>query len=475
MNMPASAAQTRLDVFEPLAADIQAQTPLRAAITRHDRAPEPGRVQALVQAATLPDAVLDQARATATMLVQALPAKGTRGAVEGLVREYDLSSQEGVALMCLAEALLRIPDSATRDALTRDKIGTGDWRGHVGQSASLFVNAATWDLVVTGRLTATAGEGGLGAALTRLIARGGEPVIRKGVDLAMRMMGEQFVTGQNIAEALGNARRLEARGFRYSYDMLGEAATTEADANRYYRDYETAIHAIGRAASGRGIYEGPGISIKLSALHPRYGRPQRARVMAELLPRMQALAALARRYDIGLNIDAEEADRLELSFDLLEVLCLDPALAGWSGIGFVVHAYQKRTLCAGLDRRTGPPHRPPDHAAAGEGCLLGQRDQARPGGWSRRVPGVHPQGAHRRVLPHLRAQAAGGPRRRVPAIRHPQRLYRRGDPRHGGRQLLRGAIRVPVPARHGRAAVRGGGRLQQAEPSLPHLLPGRHA
>jgi len=316
--------------------------PRWAAITPHDRAPEPGCVQALVQAATLPGATIGQARATATTLVEALRAKGTQGTVEGLIREYDLSSQEGVALMCLAEALLRIPDPATRDVLIRDKIGTGDWRGHVGHSSSLFVNAATCGLVVTGRLTATASEGGPGAALTRLIARGGEPVIRKGVDMAMRMMGEQFVTGQDIAEALGNAKRLEARGFRYSYDMLGEAAATAADAERYYRDCETAIHATGRAAAGRGIYEGPGISIKLSALHPRYSRLQRGPVMAELLPRVQALAALARHYDIGFNIDAEEAERLELSLDLLEALCFDPALTGWNGIGFVVQAYGKR-------------------------------------------------------------------------------------------------------------------------------------
>jgi RHH-type proline utilization regulon transcriptional repressor/proline dehydrogenase/delta 1-pyrroline-5-carboxylate dehydrogenase len=328
--------------FHAFASDIQSQTPLRAAITRHYREPEADCVAALVQAATLPPEVTERARATATRLVEALRTKGTRGAVEGLVREYDLSSQEGVALMCLAEALLRIPDTATRDALIRDKIGNGDWRGHVGHSPSLFVNAATWGLVVTGKLTSTASENGLGAALTRLIGRGGEPLIRRGVDMAMRMMGEQFVTGQTIAEALRNARKLEAKGYRYSYDMLGEAATTALDAERYYRDYEAAIHAIGQASAGRGLYDGPGISIKLSALHPRYTRLQRARIMAELLPRVRALAALARRYDIGLNIDAEEADRLELSLDLLEALCFDPALAGWNGIGFVVQAYQKR-------------------------------------------------------------------------------------------------------------------------------------
>ena len=189
--------------------------------------------------------------------------------------------------MCLAEALLRIPDAATRDALIRDKIATGDWRAHVGQSPSLFVNAATWGLVVTGRLTTTTSESSLGSALTRLIGRGGEPLIRKGTDLAMRMMGEQFVTGQTIAEALANSRKLEARGFRYSYDMLGEAATTAEDAARYYADYENAIHAIGKAAAGRGIYEGPGISIKLSALHPRYSRAKLDRVLGELLPRVK--------------------------------------------------------------------------------------------------------------------------------------------------------------------------------------------
>ncbi len=244
--------------------------------------------------------------------------------------------------MCLAEALLRIPDRATRDALIRDKISKGDWKSHIGNAPSMFVNAATWGLMITGRLVTTNSETGLSSALTRLIGRGGEPLIRKGVDMAMRLMGEQFVTGETISEALANSRKFEARGFRYSYDMLGEAATTEADAQRYYASYEQAIHAIGKAAGGRGIYEGPGISIKLSALHPRYSRAQQDRVMSELLPRVRALAVLARGYDIGLNIDAEEADRLEISLDLLEALCFDPDLAGWNGIGFVVQGYQKR-------------------------------------------------------------------------------------------------------------------------------------
>jgi RHH-type proline utilization regulon transcriptional repressor/proline dehydrogenase/delta 1-pyrroline-5-carboxylate dehydrogenase len=308
--------------------------------------------------ATLPEALQVQAQGLARRLVEALRAKGTRGTVEGLIREYALSSQEGVALMCLAEALLRIPDAPTRDDLIRDKIGTGDWHAHLGHSPSLFVNAATWGLVVTGRLVATSSEAGLSAALTRLIARGGEPLIRRGVNMVMHMMGAQFVTGQTIEEALSNSRAMEARGFRYSYDMLGEAATTADDAARYFRDYEQAIHAIGRASAGRGIVAGPGISVKLSALHPRYSRSQRTRVMTELLARLKALTLLAREYDIGLNIDAEEADRLDLSLDLLDALCFEPALSGWNGIGFVVQAYQKRApfvLDAVIDlaRRSG--------------------------------------------------------------------------------------------------------------------------
>ncbi|RKP45655.1 trifunctional transcriptional regulator/proline dehydrogenase/L-glutamate gamma-semialdehyde dehydrogenase [Trinickia fusca] len=328
--------------FLDFAQNVQPQSVLRAAITAAYRRPETECVPFLIGEARLPESLAGDVRKMATKLVETLRAKSTGGGVEGLIHEFSLSSQEGVALMCLAEALLRIPDRATRDALIRDKISKGDWRSHVGHAPSLFVNAATWGLMITGKLVTTNSEAGLSSALTRLIGKGGEPLIRKGVDMAMRLMGEQFVTGETISEALANSRKYEARGFRYSYDMLGEAATTEEDAQRYYASYEQAIHAIGKAAGGRGIYEGPGISIKLSALHPRYSRAQQERTMSELLPRVRSLAILARRYDIGLNIDAEEADRLELSLDLLEALCFDPELAGWNGIGFVIQAYQKR-------------------------------------------------------------------------------------------------------------------------------------
>jgi RHH-type proline utilization regulon transcriptional repressor/proline dehydrogenase/delta 1-pyrroline-5-carboxylate dehydrogenase len=335
-------------VFAPFAA-LEAEIlrdpiPLRAAVTAAYRRDEIDAVQwLLAQVGQQDPANVEQARQLAHKLVSAVRQQRTRASgVDALMHEFSLSSEEGVALMCLAEALLRIPDNATADRLIADKISKGDWRKHLGESPSLFVNAATWGLLITGKLVSTSSESGLGSALTKLISKGGEPLIRKGVDLAMRMLGNQFVTGQTIGEAIKNGQANEARGYRYSYDMLGEAALTEADAKNYYASYETAIHAIGKASNGRGIRNGPGISVKLSALHPRYSRAQRARVMAELLPRVRALVLLAKQYDIGINIDAEEADRLELSLDLMEALAHDPALAGFEGIGFVVQAYQKR-------------------------------------------------------------------------------------------------------------------------------------
>jgi RHH-type proline utilization regulon transcriptional repressor/proline dehydrogenase/delta 1-pyrroline-5-carboxylate dehydrogenase len=346
------------DVFAAFRPDVLPQTPLRAAITAAYRRPEPECLPPLIAMAAANPHEARRIEALAHSVVIQLRAKTRSTGVEGLIHEYSLSSQEGVALMCLAEALLRIPDAATRDALIRDKLAPGDWRAHLGHSPSLFVNAATWGLVLTGRLVTTTSEQGLSAALTRLIARSGEPIIRRGVDVAMRLMGEQFVTGRTIEEAIGNSREREARGFTFSYDMLGEAAMNAKDAASYLDEYERAVHVIGKASRRRGIYEGPGISIKLSALHPRYQRIKRARAMNELLPRIKGLAALAKSYDIGLNIDAEEADRLDLSLDLLEALCLDPELKGWNGLGFVIQAYGKRCVflidwLVDLARRSG--------------------------------------------------------------------------------------------------------------------------
>ena len=316
---------------------------LRERIAATHRADEATTVRALAAEARLGPDVLAETQTYATRLAEAVRAERSQaGGVDALMLEFSLDSREGVALMCVAEALLRIPDAATRDRLIRDKIGGGDWRAHVGASPSLFVNAAAWGLLVTGKLVDTRSEGALEQALASLLRKGGEPLIRKGVNLAMRLLGRQFVTGRTIDEALANAREREAKGYTYSFDMLGEAALTAADAARYFDAYEAAIHAIGRASAGRGVVAGPGVSVKLSALHPRYHRAQRERVMVELVPRLVALAQLAKRYDIGLAIDAEEADRLDLSLDLLAVLAADPTLADWEGLGFVVQCYQKR-------------------------------------------------------------------------------------------------------------------------------------
>ncbi|WP_141055389.1 bifunctional proline dehydrogenase/L-glutamate gamma-semialdehyde dehydrogenase PutA [Tepidiphilus succinatimandens] len=317
--------------------------PRRDLIALATRPPEPDCVPTRVEEAAWPPDLLPHIEGLAAELAQALRERQRKqGGVAALMAEFSLSSREGVALMCLAEALLRIPDAATRDALIRDKLARGQWREHLGRSRSIFVNAAAWGLVVTGKLVSLAEEKALSSALTRLLARGGEPLVRKGLDVAMRLLGETFVTGRTIEEALDRVRPLEQKGFRYSFDMLGEAAMTAEDAARYLADYEHAIHAIGRRDAGRGVIDGNGISVKLSALHPRYHWSQPDRVLAELLPRLLQLCRLAKRYDIGLNIDAEEADRLELSLDLLDAALADPELAGWDGLGFVVQAYQKR-------------------------------------------------------------------------------------------------------------------------------------
>ncbi|WP_245880934.1 bifunctional proline dehydrogenase/L-glutamate gamma-semialdehyde dehydrogenase PutA [Thauera aromatica] len=338
------------------------QTPrgaLRAAIEDAWRTPEPACVPPLVEAARLDSASAARVQALAHELATGLrAARSHAGGVDALMSEFSLSSAEGVALMCLAEALLRVPDRATADRLIRDKLAGGDWHAHLGHSPSLFVNAAAWGLLIGRRLLAPHDHGSLSAALTRLPGRGGEALIRKGMDLAMRLLGDQFVTGRDIGEALRHSRGPAKRGYRHSFDMLGEAAMSAADAERYFGAYEAAIHAIGRDAAGRGVIDGNGISVKLSALHPRYTWSQRERVLAELLPRLRALCTLARGYGIGLNIDAEEADRLDLSLDLLEALAADDTLAGWQGLGFVVQAYQKRAprvldFVIALARRSG--------------------------------------------------------------------------------------------------------------------------
>src|SRR5512135_1876764 len=288
-------------------------------------------------------AVSEQAR----QWVEALRAERQAGAgIESFLKEYDLSTQEGVLLMCVAEALLRIPDAATADALIRDKLGRGDWDRHLGESGSLLVNASTWGLMLTGRLTRLDPHDARDPRswYARFAARAGEPVVRLALRQAMKVMAEQFVLGRTIGEALANSRPSSGIAWRHSYDMLGEAALTMEDAARYFDAYRDAIDAIGAAAdpAQHAVFARPSISIKLSALHPRYEYPQRERVYHELVPALNALASRARTHRIGVTIDAEETERLELSLEVFSRLRQNPALADWEGLGLAIQAYQKR-------------------------------------------------------------------------------------------------------------------------------------
>ena len=269
-----------------------------------------------------------------------------KGGVDALLNEYSLSSEEGVVLMCLAEALLRVPDTKTQDHLIRDKLSKGEWSHHLGNSDSLFVNASSWGLLVTGKMVTYSdkNQGEQFGVLKRTIGRLGEPVIRSSVHFAMKIMGKQFVMGTNINEAIERAKDTETRGYVYSYDMLGEGARTMRDADRYYESYLNAIHALGKAANGRGPIKSPGISVKLSAIHPRYEFSHRQRVMDELVPRLKALALTAKEYNIGFTVDAEEADRLDISLDVIETVFGDSDLGDWEGFGLAVQAYQKRAI-----------------------------------------------------------------------------------------------------------------------------------
>ena len=273
-------------------------------------------------------------------------AQAGRGGLDELLNEFSLSTQEGVVLMCLAEALLRVPDSRTANWLIRDKLESGDWSSHLCNSDSLFVNASAWGLLLTGKLVSFNegdGEESIGL-LKKTVARLGEPVVRAAVTQAMRVMGGQFVLGRTIDAAIGCAGEQERKGYAYSYDMLGEAARTMADADRYFQAYLDAIGKISKAAAGRGPVAGPGISVKLSALHPRYEFANRGRALNELAPRLKQLAMAAKAGDIGFTLDAEEANRLDLSLDLIESAFADPQLNGWEGFGVAVQAYQKRAM-----------------------------------------------------------------------------------------------------------------------------------
>ena len=319
--------------------------PLRQALRADYRANETEVVHRLLEEAELPADARERVNERARQLVaEVRRSRVGQGGIDAFMHEFELSSKEGVVLMCLAEALLRVPDAYTVDKLIEDKISGADWESHLGHSESLFVNASTWALMLTGRVVRVdpADRQDLGFTLRKLVRRSGEPVIRRAVTQAMRILGRQFVMGRDIEEALERARATENKGYRYSYDMLGEAARTMKDAERYYESYTQAIRAIGKAAKGRGPIDAPGISVKLSALHPRYEFSHRGRVMEELVPRLRALAVEAKAQDIGLTVDAEEADRLDISLDVIEAVSGDPELKGWGGFGLAIQAYQKR-------------------------------------------------------------------------------------------------------------------------------------
>tara|TARA_R110000796_G_scaffold128308_3_gene243897 strand:+ start:32571 stop:36401 length:3831 start_codon:yes stop_codon:yes gene_type:complete len=318
---------------------------IRTEIRNAYRADEEEAVARLIETARLSPEQTARVQDRAYQLVARVrKADNGKSGIDALLHEYELSSKEGVILMCLAEALLRVPDAVTADKLIQDKLFDANWQSHLGHSDSFFVNASTWGLMLTGKVIkfGKAEKADPGRLLKRMIGRSGEPVIRKAFNHAMRIMGRQFVMGRTIDEASVRAKANEEKGYRYSYDMLGEAARTMEDADRYYKAYEDAIHDIGRVAKGRGPINSPGISVKLSAIHPRYDFANYERVVTELTPRLKQLALLAKKYDIGFTVDAEEANRLDLSLDVIGDVFADPDLDGWEGYGLAVQAYQKR-------------------------------------------------------------------------------------------------------------------------------------
>ncbi|HGG64075.1 MAG TPA: bifunctional proline dehydrogenase/L-glutamate gamma-semialdehyde dehydrogenase, partial [Rhodobacteraceae bacterium] len=332
---------------------------LRTRIDANLYADEDAALQALIEQAALSPEARRAITTRATALVRDIRASARPGLMEVFLAEYGLSTDEGIALMCLAEALLRVPDASTIDALIEDKIAPSNWGKHLGKSSSSLVNASTWALMLTGKVLEDR-EPGIAGHLRGAVKRLGEPVIRNAVARAMREMGRQFVLGEDIHKAMKRAAGMEAKGYTYSYDMLGEAARTEDDARRYHLAYSQAITSIAAACTHADTRQNPGISVKLSALHPRYEVAQKDRVMTELVPRVRALAGLAKAAGMGFNIDAEEADRLALSLDVIEAVLSDPSLAGWDGFGVVVQAYGQRAsgvidwlyaLSERLDRR----------------------------------------------------------------------------------------------------------------------------
>jgi RHH-type proline utilization regulon transcriptional repressor/proline dehydrogenase/delta 1-pyrroline-5-carboxylate dehydrogenase len=321
---------------------MQALDAIRQEIRANYLPDEAEAVKRLAGTAALSNDDRQAISARAADLVRAVRGSTDPRLMEVFLSAYGLSTKEGVALMCLAEALLRVPDTETMDDLIKDKIAPHDWSSHSGGSSSIFVNASTWALMLTGRVL-DEGEGSIERTLRSMVRRLGEPVIRTAVAAAMREMGEQFVLGRTITEAVKRGRSMIQKGYLYSFDMLGEAARTETDALRYHRAYAEAISSLDNGTNGPDIRYNHGISVKLSALHPRYEVSHKDEMLPVMAERLLSLCLAAKHARMGLNIDAEEADRLDLSLDVIERVLADPQLAGWNGFGVVVQAYGPRT------------------------------------------------------------------------------------------------------------------------------------
>lgn len=315
---------------------------LRSEVRNHHLADETGCIKALIKSIDLTQEIRTQTVETAARLVDHLRTEKRPGLMEVFLVEYGLSTREGIALMCLAEALLRVPDAKTMDDLIEDKLLHQDWAHHIGQSENALVNASTWALMLTGKVLTVDDQVDMGGAMRRLVKRLGEPVIRRAVKAAMKEMGNQFVLGETIENAVKRGAAFEQKGYTYSYDMLGEAALTDQDAQSFVQSYTDAIKHLAGQSPHADVRQNPGISIKLSALYPRYELRQKDYVMDHLVERTLDLVVQARAANMGLNIDAEEADRLDLSLDVIEAVLSDPRLAGWDGFGVVVQAYSKR-------------------------------------------------------------------------------------------------------------------------------------
>ena len=326
---------------------IRVLADLRAIINQAYRMDETACVEQLLAAVSLDKAMMQRIEQQArTLITHVREQQLGKGGIDGFMSQYGLSTDEGIALMCLAESLLRIPDEATIDKLIADKIAPANWQAHIGKSESVFVNAATWGLMLTGKVLQPTETGTTKwqQVMKNVIARSGEPVIRQAVKQAIRLMGRQFVMGQTIEEAVERASNEEKKGYRFSFDMLGEAARTRKDADHYFQSYLNAIKVIGAASQNAGVIAGPGISVKLSALHPRYEFAKEKEVRQELTPLLLQLAKEAKAVNIGLTVDAEEADRLDLSLDIFAEVFSSSELAGWEGFGLAIQAYQKRAF-----------------------------------------------------------------------------------------------------------------------------------